>query len=99
MAAAPTVVAFTDRYPEFGEIPAEYTALVQAALDEAAESTNADVYPTDAACTTAVMLQAAVLLSQSPFARKMRLGEGAGLQYEYRLRMRQRAATMGRRVF
>ncbi len=99
MTPAPSVAVLVARYPEFGEVPAEYTDLVQLALDEAARDTNADVYPTSQQAIDACLLKAAKFLCDSPYARKMRLSDLSGARYEIALYKKQRAATMGRRVF
>lgn len=100
MATVPARADFIARFAEFGEIPSEYTGLVDTVLAEAARATNADVYPDAAQAQDAVFLKAAVLLSQSPFARKMRLlGEEQTARYEFELYKKQRAATMGLRCF
>ncbi len=98
MAAVPSTADFVARFPEF-DLPVQYQPLVEAKLAEAARSTNADVFPTLAQAEDAVMLKAAVLLSESPYAREMRLSDVSGARYEYALFRKQRAAVMGRRVF
>lgn len=98
-AVAPDISQFVARYPEFGDVPTEYTSVVQAALDEAARSTTGVFYTTPEAASDAVMLKAAVLLSNSPYARRMRLTEASGVRYEIELARKQRSASLGRRVF
>ncbi len=99
MTPTPSSAAFVARYPEFGEIPTEYADLVDLALEEAARSTNAEVFPTAQQAIDACFLKAAKLLCDSPYARKMRLTDVSGARYQLELQNKQRAACMGRRVF
>lgn len=99
MTPAPSIAEFVARFPEFDEIPPEYAGLVQLALDEAARNTNGDVFQTPQLAADAAMFKAAVLLCNSPYARKMRLADLSGARYEVELYKKQRAATMGIRVF
>lgn len=97
MATAPTRAAFLAEYPEFNTATA---ALIDAKLAAAARRTNADVYQTEDLATDAVMLRAAVLLMRSPFGKRMRQDNPDQVfTWEYELRMMQKAATMGLRVF
>jgi hypothetical protein len=81
----PLASTFLARYPEFNGAP---LALIEACLTDAAYTTHPNVYPTEQVNQQAVMLKAAILLCESPDARKIRLAEDMPSRYQRRLGLR-----------
>jgi hypothetical protein len=97
--AAVTRTEFLERYPEFNTATAS-AALIDAKLAEADRRTNDAVFPTAELAKDATMLRAATLLLRSPLGKQMRqTNPDQVFTWEYELRMLQRSATMGLRVF
>jgi hypothetical protein len=95
-APVPSVPTFLESYPEFSKAT---MALLQRKLAEAARRTNAAVFTSDEA-VDAVCLKAAVLLTLSPEARKLKLvSDDQAFIWGNQLYELQRSATMGMRVF
>ena len=88
---------FLERYPEFNGTS---TTLIDAKLAEADRRTNDALFQTTETAEDATMLRAATLLLRSPAGKLMRQANPDQVfTWEYELRMLQRSATMGLRVF
>jgi hypothetical protein len=95
--SAPTSAYFLESYPEFSKAPAD---LVTRKLAEASRRTSANVFAPGSEQDDAVCLRAAVLLTLSPYSRKMKLvSDEQAFLWANQLFELQRAATMGIRVF
>jgi hypothetical protein len=91
---APTSSEFLESYPEFSKAPA---ALLTRKLAEAARRTSSTIY-TPEQQMDAVCLKAAVLMTKSPEARKMKLvTDDQAFVWGQELYELQRGATMGLR--
>ena len=95
--ASVTRAAFLERYPEFNGTAA---ALIDAKLAEADRRTNDSMFQTTELAEDATMLRAATLILRSPAGKLMRQANPDQVfTWEYELRLLQRSATMGVRVF
>ncbi len=97
MTPVPAVGPFLEAFSEFNKAP---LVLVEAKLVQAARRTNAEVYADDATAIDACYLRAAILLTKSPHARKLRLvDDEQAFVWASELFELQRGATQGMRVF
>jgi len=98
--ASPSISSFRSRFPEFGATAAQGAsdALIQAAIDHAAEICDADIYGDRH--EQAVLYTAADDLANSPFARNMKLVDPKGqTPYSARAKQLMRIAACGVRGF